>query len=103
MKQPFSRRIATAVSINTQFTVAVILGVVAWAIWPETAQWWGLGIMSVMFALASALCLKGAIAGMVRVYEHDRAIAEFAALGPEPKSSQVASRDQMKQAGMLDG
>ncbi|MEJ0017580.1 MAG: hypothetical protein WDN25_13640 [Acetobacteraceae bacterium] len=102
IKQSFSRRLATTVAINTQFFLSASFGVTAWVIWPQSPQWWGLGIISIALGIASLSCLKTAIAAMIRAYELDRAIADFEAQGPGPKSSHIASRERMKQAGMID-
>lgn len=102
MKRSLISRTLTIVRINVLGLAATLLGVAAWALWPSDAKWWGFGVLSVLVALVSLLMATRTIATMWRVCEQDRAVGEFEQIGSEAKSSQMASADRLRRAGMID-
>lgn len=99
MNQVPSRLGATA-AINMKCLAAFGMGWAGWSLWPVTPQWWGLGFLSVIMALASALLAVDALKLMARVRQREQAINDYLALGGAPKSSEIASNDQLEKAGM---
>jgi hypothetical protein len=71
-------------------------------VWPGTPEWWGLGVVSLMLALAALGCLAKAIRAMVDLHAKERVLAEFMAQGGAPKSARLASEDQLRKAGMIE-
>lgn len=103
MKQPLSRRVGTVVEINRQFFIASACGFIAWRIWPESPEWWGFGLISILLWLACASAIANALRRIVDAYEQARVIGDFEAMGQAPKSSALATKEKMKKAGMIHG
>jgi hypothetical protein len=93
-------RLGATVAINLKCLAAFGCGWASWSLWPTVPQWWGLGFLSVMMGLASALTIVDAIRLMARVRQREQAIREYLALGTAPKSSEIASDAELQRAGM---
>lgn len=92
--------LGATIAINVKCLAACGFGWAAWAIWPETPQWWGLGFTSILLSLGAATLVLDAIKLMVRVYTREKALRAYLALGHAPKSAEMASPDQLDKAGM---
>ena len=88
--------------INIKFLGAALMGFTAYAIWPTSYKWWGFGLLSIMLGAAALGSLIGAFREIIQLYLRDRAIEKFMAQGAAPKSSELASSDALKKAGMVD-
>lgn len=102
IRPSLAHRLGTSVAINANFFCAAGFALTAWMIWPDSAAWWGLGLISVLLGLASLGCGKTAITMMIRRYEYERAVAVFETQGAGPKSSHTATHERMRRAGMID-
>ncbi|GJE18417.1 hypothetical protein [Methylobacterium marchantiae] len=102
MNRAFDRSFGTILAINGHFLMSGLCGGLAWLIWPRTPEWWGLGVFSVFLAFAAMIAFLKAVRAIVGLHGRERAVAEFESLGKSPKSSEMASRDALIRAGMLD-
>lgn len=92
--------LGATVAINVQLFVAVGCVWAGRAIWPTSAEWWGLGFLSIVLGLAALGAVADALKLMIRVYRHQRAILDYLAQGKPPSDADVASGDQLDRAGM---
>ena len=102
MNDPFRRSAASAFVINFAMLGAALFALAGWHLWPSSWDNWQAGLLSIfawLFAVSAAI---RALRMIVQRYRHDRALAEFQALGAKPKSSQMVSHDALKKSGMLD-
>lgn len=99
---PFRRNAGAIVGINVQLLFAAASAVFAWAIWPATVEWWGLGMVSVLFGMGALAGMSNAIGAMRAIYTKERALADYMAQGRAPKSARLASNADLKRAGMLE-
>lgn len=98
----FRSSFRSTIAINADLLMATGCGFVAWAIWPDEPEWWGLGLMSIMLGISAVGCLGRAIRSMAAVYSRDKTVAKYMAQGGETKSSRLATADDLTHAGMLD-
>jgi hypothetical protein len=82
--------------------MASVCGFSAWALWPQTPEWWGLGVLSIMLSMATAGGLVSALKAMAGLYHRERVIADYMAQGGAPKSAQLATSEQLRRAGMVE-
>lgn len=94
-------RTLTIFRINLLGIVASLFGATAWSIWPSTAEWWGLGVLSILFGLSAFHLLLQALGMAWRVWAQERAIAALGGFGREAKSSQMATTARLRQMGMI--
>ena len=89
------------VTINAKLLFAFSFGVVSYLIWPTSAKWWGLGVISICLSLGSLGLLKEAIklVAKSRTFEGDQ--SEFMAQGKQVKSSTLASNERMTRDGVI--
>jgi glucose dehydrogenase len=99
---PFERNGGAVAGINVNFLMSCLFGVGAWAVWPTSIEWWGLGVMSVMLGLAAFGNFANAIRAMVALHAKERVLAEYLAQGDAPKSAELASEEKLRQAGMVE-
>ncbi|GAB6843729.1 hypothetical protein HNR00_003409 [Methylorubrum rhodinum] len=102
MNPAFTGSRGTVAAINGHFLLAFACGASAWLVWPQTPEWWGFGVLSIVLDVAAVSSLVKAVRAIVRLHARERAVAEFQALGPPPKSSQMASRAALVRMGMID-
>jgi hypothetical protein len=98
----FRSSFRSTIAINADLLMATGCGFVAWAIWPDEPEWWGLGLMSIMLGISAVGCLGRAIRSMAAVYSRDKTVAKYMAQGGEAKSARLATADDLTHAGMLD-
>lgn len=103
MSRPFQRSVGPIVAINTKLLSCALLAGATWYLWPTSwLEEWRSGVFAVFAAWGAVITAVQALKAMIALYTRDRAIAEYEAQGTKPKSSQMASRDALKAAGMLD-
>lgn len=100
--QPHTGTIRQVVAINGNLLGAALGGFVAWAVWPSSAEWWGLGALSIGGGMFGFTCLMKAIGAIASLHAKRRAIAAYMAKGGKPKSSQLATTRDLEDAGMID-
>lgn len=97
---PYPSRFGASVAINVKSLFAFGFGWMSWFMWPDKAEWWGLGALCIMSGIGAASLAVSAIKIMARVYSRDKAIQLYMAQGRAPKSSEMASSDALSKAGM---
>lgn len=93
--------IGTIVRVNLKLLLATALCGLAWALWPTSPQWWGLGLVSAFLGIAAASELVEAARLIVKLCQRDRTLKDLEARGAQAKSSTLASRDALRKAGMI--
>lgn len=101
--KPFQPSAGIIAGINFKMLGACIASVTAYALWPDTALHWPLGLISILLAFVSASLLVEAFKAAVKLYVRDRTIAAYLAQGARPKIAEMASGDMLLKAGMIDG
>lgn len=97
-KTPFS----SVLAINGHFLLAFMTGGIAWLIWPNSPEWWGLGLMSIILGAASFGSTVTALRSMAKVYSREKEVAQFTANSRAPDPSDLADTNALKKAGMID-
>lgn len=97
---PYPSRFGATLTINMKILYACALGWASWLMWPDAPEWRGLGLLSILIALASVFLLLDAVKLMVQLYWREKAVGEYLAQGRAPKSSKMASDAQLEQGGM---
>lgn len=100
--KPSQRDPGAVAAINVQLLFASGFGFIAWACWPSSAEWWGIGVGCVIFALAALAGVANALRGMIELYRKNRVLAEYMALGDAPKAARLASDADLRKAGMVE-
>ena len=98
----FGSNIGAVAGINVQLFGAFACGVIAWAIWPQTLEWWGLGLISIILWCGAFSCLVTGLKLIATVHARRRALADYMAQGGTPKSAQMASNKDLRRAGMVE-
>jgi len=87
-------------AINFKLLGSSLLALTGWQMWPKAPEWWAFGLLSICLGLASTAALAGALKLMLQVQKRETAIREFLALGVDPKSSELASAQVLRDKGM---
>ncbi len=91
----------TVFKINMNLLGAVTYGAAAYLIWPDSLKWWGFGLLSIMLGLAAPVFLIKAIRLMFKRRDRDAEQDAIEALGNAPKSSQLATDDDLENLGVF--
>lgn len=97
---PYPSTFGTTVAINAKLAMASLFGWAAYALWPGTFDRWGFWLLAGFCAVAAVGLTMEALRMMVEVYQRERMIEAYLALGGAPKSSEMASSDKLRDAGM---
>lgn len=101
MMDALSHRYRSIAAINGYLLGGAMLGVGAVMIWPDNAESWPFGLMSLLMGPGALIALTQALMEMLRFYRLECALAEFAALGGDPTGARLASTDDLRKAGMV--
>jgi hypothetical protein len=101
-RRPSRGKFAAIFHVNLQLLGATACGFTAWAIWPSTPEWWGLGLLSIILSFAALAGIANAAKAMAGLYHRERVIADYMAQGGAPKSARLVTTEQLRQAGMVD-
>jgi hypothetical protein len=88
--------------INIKLGGAVLCAIGSYALWPDSIEWWGLGVHSILLGMASVLSVMGAFRDMKKLRRVEQTLAAYRALGTGPKGARMADRGAMRAAGMQD-
>ena len=99
---PFRIGFGSIVAVNFHLLMAVGCGWIAWLIWPQSPEWWGAGVISILLGMGAFTECVRALRLIADLYLKQRVIREFESQGSKPKSSRMATTSDLKQAGMLD-
>lgn len=102
MLDTFPDRRKAVLTINRHCLGAALAGTIAWWIWPTTPEWWGLGLISFILSMQIPISIIKAMKAYFALRQRERAIAAYQAQGAPTKSSAMASRQTMIDAGMID-
>ncbi len=100
--KPFQSGGTSTLRINIHLLTAFGCGFAAWAMWPRSIEWWGLGVLSMLCGATAIIETVKALRLMASRRNKERALADYAALGGKPKSSRLASNDDLRRWGMVD-
>ncbi|MCB1471022.1 MAG: hypothetical protein KDK08_28540 [Rhizobiaceae bacterium] len=98
----FQSNFRSVAAININLLTSLACGFAAWAIWPQSAEWWGLGVLSIMLGLSAIVGVGKALSLMATLYNKGRVMNEYMAQGGKPKSAHMASNTELDRAGMFD-
>lgn len=87
--------------INLLLLQAFLSGVAAWMLWPERLIDWGWGLLSLLLWACCIGCCLNAVSEIYNAYRRDKKIEAMLALGPQPKTSKIATDNDLNEAGML--
>lgn len=96
----FRRTLGPVIAINGKFLGAALFGWPSWLLWPTSIDWWGFAPLAMICMMAAAASLVGAFKAMAALYERDKTLAEFEAMGGKPKSSGTVDHDDLTGHGM---
>lgn len=88
--------------INGYFLSASLQAAFAFMVWPTSKEWWAFAFLSFCFALTSLGAVFQALCLIWQLYKREKAFAEFYQKGPAPKSSPMASDQDLKKVGVID-
>lgn len=94
--------VRTIMKINLELLYAVVLAVLAWLCWPETAEYWGFGLVSILFGAAAAALVIRNIWEIWLQIMRDIAVGRFNRQGREPQSDGPGGDDALRDAGMIE-
>ena len=81
---------------------AILCAVIAKAAWPTSPEWWGMGVVSILFGMAALASVAAGIGGMKSLYRRDRELSGYMAQGGAPKSAKLADHERLRKAGMIE-
>lgn len=99
---PPSKNTGSVVAINMNLFAAVLCAIIAWAAWPTSPEWWGMGVVSILFGMAALASVAAGIGGMKSRYGRDRELSVYVAQGGPPKSAKLADHERLRKAGMVE-
>lgn len=100
--RPFESSFGSIVSINVHLAFAAAGGFAAWAMWPSSAEGWGLGVTAILLAGAAMTAAGKAIRLAMEMHAKKRAIAEFEAQGGGYTPVHAIGERELELMGMLD-
>jgi len=100
----FKSSFASIVAVNTKLLMGSVFCFAGWAIWPTNGlDWWQFRVFGALIAMAGVSVLIGAVKLMIIQHKREATLAEFDAMGAQPKSSRLTSLSDMDRSGMRDG
>ena len=102
MTAPSSSKSGSIVAINMNLFTAVLCAIIARAAWPTSPEWWGMGVVSILFGMAALASIAAGIGGMKSLYRREREITVYMAQGVAPKSAKLADNERLRKAGMIE-
>lgn len=87
--------------LNAKQLFGFTLGMISYAIWPTSAEWIGMGLVSILVAVAAIRLWGEAIIEIFKFRAFEKDQKEFMAQGKQVKSSTLASNEQMTKDGVI--
>lgn len=87
--------------VNFKLATACIAGGAAYLIWPDSAYWWGLYPISIVFAMAALGNVVEALRLIVRIRKYERDQAVFEDLGNPIKKAGLVQDDFLTKDGVI--
>ena len=98
--KPYQSSLGTIIHINAKLLYATVLAFAAYYSWPSNIKWWGFGFITICAGGAAIGLLVNAIKLAMALYARNRVAEDYLAQGNKPKSSDLASTDELDSAGM---
>ncbi len=95
-------RAGAVFKVNKDFLVATLFGWLSWWLWHMPSDFYGVKLLSVMFGIVAVGTTIGALTQIGRLYARERVIASYLQQGTQPKTSELATDDALKEAGMRE-
>jgi hypothetical protein len=95
--------LGTILRINLHLFMSSLSGVIAWFIWPDTLEGSGWGFIAIILWANVFVCIVTALREMAQLYLRDKAVAAIIAESKTAKSDQLASYEDLRRGGMIDG
>ena len=90
----------TIIGVNAKLLYGVILGVVAWWLWPANPKWWGLGVWAVILWASSFALIINAIRSIMKLRSGKKRWKALQAMGNSPKNARLADKHDLQSGGM---
>lgn len=97
------RPYASSLTVNGKLLATFLCGAAAWGCWTYANPYWQMGAFSIILWIGAFGKLVEALRAMTKIYIRDKEIAAFMAQGRAANSSELATRDALRRAGMTDG
>jgi hypothetical protein len=88
--------------INVKLGCTALFAVGSVALWPDSIEWWGYGVHSILLGMGAVIAPLSAIIDMVKLRRVEQTLGAYGELGTGPKGSHMADGDAMRAAGMQD-
>lgn len=88
--------------INSYLVAAFLCGAITWWSWPQKGDWWQWGVVWFFYMAATAVCVAGAVGGLVRDYRLRRALTLSELLSDDHGSARQATRVEIAARKMDD-
>lgn len=98
--KPYQSSLGTIIHINAKLLYAAILAFAAYYAWPSNIKWWGFGFITICAGGAAIGLLVNSFALAMKLYTRNKAAEKYLKQGNKPKSSDLASTDDLDSAGM---
>ncbi|KPQ05942.1 MAG: hypothetical protein HLUCCA12_13230 [Rhodobacteraceae bacterium HLUCCA12] len=89
------------IRINMKAFLAFLFGLAAFLLWPESLEWWGLGIISIGCGLSALGLAVDVSRTAMKLHMRRTALKAYAAQGSRPKTARMTSPETLKNSGML--
>ena len=93
--------IRTSVKVNSRLFLAVVLGLIAWHLYPDTREGWGFGIIAILMGLSSLGCVIDAVKRMIEQKRRDDALILTWSKGPELSGTDMPNDSDLKNRGVV--
>lgn len=98
---PTTSNTRSIIAINFSLLYAVVLAGISWLSWPETAEGWRMGMISIGCGLGALGLVVRALMDIWRFVKSDITVHSFNKVDGEPKSDKLADTDALRKARML--
>jgi len=93
--------ISTNIKVNSRLFLAVVLGLIAWQLYPDSREGWGFGIIAVLMGLSAVGCLIDAVKRMIKQKRLDDALLLAWGKGPELSGTDMPNDSDLKNRGVV--
>lgn len=98
--KPYQSSLGTIIQINAKLLYATVLVFAAYYVWPSNIKWWCFGFITICAGGAAIGLLVNVIKLAMALYARNWVAEDYLKQGNKPKSSDLASTDDLDSAGM---
>lgn len=98
---PTTSNTRSIIAINFSLLYAVVLAGISWLSWPETAEGWRMGMISIGCGLGSLGLVVRALMDVWQFVKSDITVHDFNKVSGKPKTDKMADNDTLDKARML--